>query len=49
MAPNLRLIEHLFSSSSKAPKVKKKKGSKLHNGLQQRRLNLIKFDTESIK
>lgn len=36
MAPNLRLIEHLFSSSSKAPRLRKKKGSKLHNSLQQR-------------
>ena len=25
MAPNLRFIEHLFSSSSKAPRFKKKK------------------------
>lgn len=25
MAPNLRLIEHLFSSSSKAPRLRKKK------------------------
>lgn len=25
MAPNLRFIEHLFSSSSKAPRLKKKK------------------------
>ena len=34
MAPNLRFIEHLFSSSSKAPRLKKKKkSSKLHNGL----------------
>ena len=34
MAPNLRFIEHLFSSSSKAPRFKKKKkGGKLHNGL----------------